>query len=65
MYPPVRQFEQYEFARHLREMSRAEAARPERPLSTWQRAWLAVAVLLVLAAIVASYVVAVSTSLHL
>ena len=65
MYPHVRQFEDYELTRYLRTTSRPETARPERPLSAPQQAWLAASALLVIGAIVASYVVAASLSLHL
>jgi hypothetical protein len=59
VYPPVRQFDQYEleFARHQQELSRQEAARSRSPLGIPQRAWLAVVALLVLIAVVASYAV--------
>ena len=60
MYPPVRQFEQYEleFARRQQELSRQEAAaRSRSPLGTPQRAWLAAGALLVFIAVVASYAV--------
>jgi hypothetical protein len=50
VYPPLRQFEQYEFT-----------ARPAAPVSPWQRAWLAAGALIVVAAVVASYAVAAST----
>jgi hypothetical protein len=60
VYPPVRQFEQYEHAHHMKELSRQEAARSRKPLAAPQRGWLAAAALLVLIAIVASYAVAAS-----
>jgi CHASE3 domain sensor protein len=65
VYPPVRQFEQYEleFARHQQELSRQEEARSRSALATQQRAWLGAGALLVLIAVVASYVVAANTSL--
>ena len=50
VYPPVRQFEQYEYS-----------ARGNAPVSPWQRAWLAAGALIVVAAVVASYAVAAST----
>ena len=61
MYPPVRQFEQYEFTRSLEQLSRPETARPDAPVSPWQRALLAAGALVVVVAVVASYAVAAST----
>ena len=61
MYPPVRQFEQYEFARSLQQLSRPETARADAPVSPWQRALLAAGALVVVVAVVASYAVAAST----
>lgn len=65
MYPPVRQFEQYDFTTYLQQMSRRETAPADSPVSPSQRAWLAAAALLVLVAVVASYGVAATASLHL
>ena len=61
MYPPVRQFEQYEFARSLQQLSRPETVRPDSAVSPWHRAWLAAGALVVVVAVVASYAVAAST----
>ncbi len=58
MYPPVRQFEQYEFTRYVQQ-------RGDSPVSPSQRAWLAAGALLILVAVVAAYALAASTSLHL
>ena len=63
MYPPVRQFEQYELARHLHQ-SRPETVPTDSPVSPSQRAWLATAALVVLVAVVASYAVAATEWLH-
>jgi hypothetical protein len=60
VYPPVRQSEQYEFARHLQQLSRPETVRPDSAVSAWQRTWLAVGALVVVVAVVASYAVAAS-----
>jgi hypothetical protein len=61
VYPPVRQFEQYEFTRSLEQLSRPETVREGALVSPWQRAWLAAGALLVVVAVVASYAVAAST----
>ena len=60
MYPPIRQFEQYEFTRSLEQLSRPETARANAPVSPWERAWLTAGALVVLVVVVVSYAVAAS-----
>jgi hypothetical protein len=61
VYPPIRQFEQYEFTKYLQQTRRPDTT----PANSAQRTLLAAAAVLVLVAVVAAYALAASTSLHL